>query len=97
MTITVTRIDNMRTVQSIAIRSHDVTTDTCPFRVSWWAVSFPLAASAIAALRVATAQPSWAMDAIALSLLGLASIVIGGLLVHTVIGIIRGELRVRSK
>ena len=37
------------------------------------------------------------MDAIALSLLGLASIVIGGLLVRTVIGIIRGELRVLSK
>ena len=69
----------------------------CPFRVSWWAVSFPLAASAIAALRVATAQPSWAMDAIALGLLGLASIVIGGLLVRTTIGLILGELRVLSK
>ena len=69
----------------------------CPFRVSWWAVSFPLAASAIAALRVATAQPSWAIDAIALGLLGLASIVIGGLLVRTTIGLIRGELRVLSK
>ena len=31
----------------------------CPFRVSWWAVSFPLAASAIAALRFAGFDRNW--------------------------------------
>jgi tellurite resistance protein len=41
----------------------------CPFRVSWWAVSFPLAASAIVALRFATARPSAITDGIALVLL----------------------------
>ena len=35
----------------------------CPFRVSWWAVSFPLAASSIAALRFAGARPGIITDA----------------------------------
>ena len=32
-------------------------TACCPFRVSWWAVSFPLAAAAIAGLRVTAGEP----------------------------------------
>jgi len=59
----------------------------CPFRVSWWAVSFPLAASAIAALRFAAAEPGVATDAIALALLALATLTIAGLLVRTLVGI----------
>jgi tellurite resistance protein len=46
----------------------------CPFRVSWWAVSFPLAATAIAALRYAAAEPSTFSKSIALGLLALARI-----------------------
>nr|WP_245412188.1 SLAC1 anion channel family protein [Methylocella silvestris] len=65
----------------------------CPFKVSWWAVSFPLAASAIAALRFAAAEPGLITDAIALLLLALASVTIAGLLVRTLIGVIRGDLR----
>ena len=65
----------------------------CPFRVSWWAVSFPLAASAIAALRFAIAEPGAVADLIALALLALATLVIVGLLVRTVLGMARGELR----
>jgi tellurite resistance protein len=65
----------------------------CPFKVSWWAVSFPLAASAIAALRFARAQPSPITDAVALALLALATIVIAYLLIRTLLGIARGELR----
>jgi len=34
-----------------------------PFHISWWAVSFPLAAMTNAALRFAAHQPSWAPDA----------------------------------
>ena len=41
----------------------------CPFRVSWWAVSFPLAASARAALHFATANPGWFTNTVALGLL----------------------------
>lgn len=65
----------------------------CPFRVSWWAVSFPLAASAIAALRFAAAEPGWATDAIAWGLLAFATLVIGSLLLRTLAGLVRGELR----
>ena len=68
----------------------------CPFRVSWWAVSFPLAAAAIAAQRLAAAAPNLITDAIALALLGLATLVIAGLLVRTLAGLARGELRTLS-
>jgi len=65
----------------------------CPFRVSWWAVSFPLAASAVAALRFATAEPGWFTDAIALVLLAASTLIIAGLFVRTLVGVFRGELR----
>ena len=68
----------------------------CPFRVSWWAVSFPLAACGIAALRFAMAQPSPVTDAIALALLALATLVIAMLLGRTLLGIAKGELRTLS-
>jgi len=66
---------------------------TCPFRVAWWAVSFPLAAAAVTALRVATAQPGLLTDGLALALLGLATAVILWLLARTLLGLARGELR----
>lgn len=67
---------------------------TCsPFRVSWWAVSFPLAASATAALHYAGQAQNVFTDGVALLLLGIASFVILGLLLRTLSGIIRGELR----
>jgi tellurite resistance protein len=65
----------------------------CPFRVSWWAVSFPLAASSIASLRFAAARPGILTDAIALALLALATLVIAALLGRTLFGVGRGELR----
>lgn len=68
----------------------------CPFRISWWAVSFPLAASAIAALRFALAAPGRITDAVALALLAFATLAIGGLLARTLAGIARGELRTLS-
>jgi tellurite resistance protein len=68
----------------------------CPFRVSWWAVSFPLAAAAITALRFAAADPNLVTDAIALSLLALATLTIAGLYGRTLIGLARGELRTLS-
>jgi tellurite resistance protein len=65
----------------------------CPFRMAWWAVSFPLAASSIAALRTAAAEPGLITDVIALGLLALATVVIAGLLVRTLVGVARGELK----
>jgi tellurite resistance protein len=68
----------------------------CPFRVSWWAVSFPLAASAIAALRFSAAEPGFFTGLIAWVLLGLATLVIGALFARTLVGLARGELRTLS-
>ena len=68
----------------------------CPFRVSWWAVSFPLAASSIAALRFAAAREGLVTDAIAIILLALATLVIAALLGRTAMGLIKGELRTLS-
>jgi tellurite resistance protein len=65
----------------------------CPFRVTWWAVSFPLAACAIASLRVATMFPSELNDGVAIALLAGTSLVIAWLLVRTLVGIAKGELR----
>jgi tellurite resistance protein len=68
----------------------------CPFKVAWWAISFPLAASAITALRFASAQPGWVTDGVALVLLGVATLAIAGLAVRTLFGLVRGELRTLS-
>ena len=68
----------------------------CPFRISWWAVSFPLAASAIAALRFAAAEPGLIPDLIALTLLALATLVVAGLFARTLLGLLKGELRTLS-
>lgn len=76
-------------------RLHDLPL-CCPFRVSWWAVSFPLAASSIAALKFAAAEPGAVTDVIAAALLALATITIAGLLLRTLAGLVRGELRTLS-
>ena len=68
----------------------------CPFRISWWAVSFPLAAAAIAAFRFAAARPSFVGDLLAFVLLALASVTIAALLGRTLVGLARGELRTLS-
>ena len=65
----------------------------CPFRVTWWAVSFPLAASTIAALHFAASTPTWVNGGIALALLSVTTLIVLWLLIRTTIGILRGELR----
>ena len=64
-----------------------------PFRLAWWAGSFPLAAAAVASLRYASVAGSGVMDAIALVVLGVATLVIGMFGVQTVRGIVGGRLR----
>jgi tellurite resistance protein len=71
-------------------------TACCPFRVSWWAVSFPLAASAICALRYAGVSPGLFTNGVALLLLCVASVAILGLLLRTLTGLFFGELRTLS-
>ncbi len=68
----------------------------CPFRFSWWAVSFPLAACAIAALKFAAFDPNWFTVGTAWALLTLATLTIGALLLRTLAGVVQGELRTLS-
>ncbi len=64
----------------------------CPFRITWWAVSFPLAASAGAAIRYANHTQHAAADGIAFVLLGISSLVIAGLTLRTILGVAHSEL-----
>jgi tellurite resistance protein len=57
-----------------------------PFQLSWWAISFPLAASAVAGLRVAASPVA---NAVALGWLGLVSAVVAVLLWCTARGLLR--------
>lgn len=66
---------------------------SCPFQFSWWSVSFPLAASAIASERYAALTPGLPREIVAALLLALATAAIGGLLVRTLAGLLRGELQ----
>ena len=68
----------------------------CPFRITWWAVSFPVASAALAALHYAAARPQLISHLIAIVLLSFATVVIGALFARTVVGIARGELRALS-
>lgn len=69
---------------------------SCPFRVAWWAASFPLAASANAALKYAAFAQHPVASTIAIALLALSSVVIAALFLRTLWGIARGELRALS-
>jgi tellurite resistance protein len=83
-------------VLSVLLGRLKVLRQCCPFRVSWWAVSFPLAASAVSALRFAAFNPNWFTIGVAWVLLVLGTITIAGLLIRTLAGIVRGELRTLS-
>jgi len=65
----------------------------CPFRVGWWAVSFPLASLAIAGFRMAEVAEEPLVDALAWVLLAGASIAVAWLAVRTLHGVVRGELK----
>ena len=56
---------------------------SCPFRVTWWAVSFPLAASTIATFRYAAHKHAIIFQIISASLLAVSTIVICYLLIQT--------------
>jgi len=64
----------------------------CPFRVSWWSVSFPLAAITAAAFHHTEFNDAWVFKMIAGVLLTLSSFVILFLLVQTFGKIIKGDL-----
>jgi tellurite resistance protein len=63
------------------------------FYMTWWATSFPLAASTIAALNFSLANPSTLAQAVAWVLLAFSTVVIGTLLLLSIKVIAKGELR----
>jgi tellurite resistance protein len=71
-------------------------TSACPFRMSWWSVSFPLAACADAAMSYSSSTQEPVAGMLAVVLLALASVVIALLFIRTIWGIVRGELRTLS-
>lgn len=63
-----------------------------PFALSWWALSFPLAALTIASLRYAALSGSGWHQVIGLGLLMVLWIIVAGLVLRTLAAIIRGEI-----
>jgi len=63
-----------------------------PFTTGWWAVSFPMAALATAALKYAAVVQVWPLKLIAIALLALLTAVIAVLLVRTLRILLNGKL-----
>jgi tellurite resistance protein len=64
----------------------------CPFRVSWWSVSFPLTAVTIAAFHYAEFNDAWLFKTIAGTLVTISTFVILYLLIQTFSKISKGDL-----
>lgn len=62
----------------------------CPFKVSWWSVSFPLSAITICALTYAEFRTDWLHQVLAGSLLTLVTLIIFFLLFITIYRVIKG-------
>ena len=63
-----------------------------PFALSWWALSFPLAALTVASFLYGRAMDSLAHIGIGLGLLALLSVVVAGLMARTGLAIARDEI-----
>ncbi|PVX84454.1 SLAC1 anion channel family protein [Paraburkholderia unamae] len=64
----------------------------CPFRLAWWAVSFPLAGSAVSAVRYADHAPGVVTHGIAIFLLASVTVLLLAMAARTLWGVLRGEL-----
>ena len=63
-----------------------------PFGPGWWAISFPIAALANAALRYAATHPAWPLQAIAVAILLFLSAALAVLAIRTLRIALNGEL-----
>ena len=64
-----------------------------PFRLSWWAASFPLAAATLAALRYAGHAHHVVADGLALLLLATTTVCIAVFAARTLSAVVKGELQ----
>jgi tellurite resistance protein len=69
---------------------------SCPFKVSWWSVSFPLTTITVSALTYARYKGDIIHQLLAAILLGVTTLVIGFLFIQTIYRIIKGTFAVRS-
>jgi tellurite resistance protein len=63
-----------------------------PFALSWWALSFPIAALTIATLRFGELVGSPFHDTLGLACLTALLVIIAGLIIRTILGTFRGEI-----
>jgi tellurite resistance protein len=63
-----------------------------PFGAPWWAVSFPMAALSIAALKYASVQGGWCTTIVAALVLAAVTVVIAVLFVRTLVIVFNGKL-----
>jgi tellurite resistance protein len=63
-----------------------------PFALSWWALSFPIAALTIATLLFAERTGSIAHEMLGLGLWGLLAAIVAGLVLRTALAIAREEI-----
>lgn len=68
-------------------------TKCCPFRITWWAVSFPMSAMLVSMLKVAKNIDNVYFDILALFFLAFVSLAILWILVRTIRGVFQGELK----
>ena len=64
-----------------------------PFRLTWWAASFPLAAATLAALRYADHAQHLVASGVAVVLLTVTTLAIGGFTFHTLRAMVAGRLQ----
>jgi len=66
---------------------------SCPFRLSWWAVSFPLAAATVTALRYAAYKPNLFTHSVALTLLASVTLILLWMALRTGLATLKGNLK----
>jgi tellurite resistance protein len=69
-------------------------TNSCPFKVTWWSVSFPLSAVTVSSLIYAKYHPGLAHQLLASALLGITTLTIVYLLIKTIYQTVTGTYSV---
>ncbi|QVW21874.1 SLAC1 anion channel family protein [Pseudomonas hormoni] len=65
----------------------------CPFRLSWWSVSFPLASASVCTLRYAEYSPNLFTHSVAIVLLVGVTLLLLAMFVKTIANILKGNLK----
>ena len=66
---------------------------TCPFRLAWWSVSFPLASASVCALRYAQHSPNLFTHSVAIVLLAGVTLLLTAMSVKTIASLLQGHLK----